>query len=100
MTLNAELLRLASNAGLRRLASEVFILLETRGPRFSSKRDLRVEVRFASDDLPLMIFKHLTIGSSAWTGTVSLAIILTDSVNDNDKKREYQDILEKHLEGG
>ena len=56
-----ELLRLASNAGLLRPASKVFVLLGMRGPRFSSKRDFRVEVRFTSDDLSLFIFGHPTI---------------------------------------
>ena len=62
LTWNAELLRLAlvrtqsylrlaSNTDLLRPASEVSMLLEMRGPRFSSKRDLRVEMRLASDDL-------------------------------------------------
>ena len=52
----AESLRLTSNTGLLRPASEVSVLLGMRGPRFSSKRDFHVEVRFASDDLPLVIF--------------------------------------------
>ena len=52
---DAELLRLASNVGLLRPASEVSILLGTRGPRFSSKRDLCVEARLTSDDLSLVI---------------------------------------------
>ena len=53
---DAELLRLASNAGLLRPASEVSMLLKMRGLHFSSKYDLRVEVRLASDDLSLVIF--------------------------------------------
>jgi len=53
---DAELLTLASNAGLLRPASEVSILLGTRGPHFSSKRDLRVEVRLTSNNLSLVIF--------------------------------------------
>ena len=57
---DAEILRLASNAGLFRPASEVSVLLGTRGPRFNLKRDLRVEVRFASDDLSLVIFRQPT----------------------------------------
>jgi len=58
---DAELLRLASNAGLLRPASEVSVLFEMRGPRFSSKCDLRVEVIFASDDLSLVIFGQSTM---------------------------------------
>ena len=57
---DAELLRLVLNAGLLRPASEVFILLWTRGPFFSLKRDLRVEVRFAYDDLSMVIFEQPT----------------------------------------
>jgi len=57
---DAELLRLASNAGLLRPASEVSVLLGTQGSSFSSKYDLRVEVRFASDNLSLVIFGQLT----------------------------------------
>jgi len=41
-------------------ASEVFMLLWMRGPRFSLKRDLRVEVSFASDNLSLVIFGQPT----------------------------------------
>ena len=59
LTWSAELLRLALNAGLLRPASEVSVLLGMRGPRFSSKRDLHVEVRLASDDLSLLIFDSL-----------------------------------------
>jgi len=33
------------------------------------------------------------VDSSAWTGTIPRVIILTNNVNDNAKKREYQDIL-------
>ena len=44
------------DAELLRSASEVSMLLWTGGPRFSLKRDLHVEVRFASDDLSLVIF--------------------------------------------
>jgi len=47
-------------AGLLKLASEVFVLLETRGLHFSSKCDIRVEGRFASDDLSLVIFGQPT----------------------------------------
>ena len=57
---NAELLRLASKTSLLRPASEVSMLLEMRGPRFSSKRDLHVEVRLASNDLSLVIFGQST----------------------------------------
>jgi len=57
---DVELLRLASNSGLLRPASEVSVLLGTRGPHFSVKRDLHVEVRFASDDLSLVIFGQPT----------------------------------------
>ena len=53
---DVELLRLALNASLLRPTSEVSIFLWTRGPHLSLKRDLRVEVRFASDDLSLVIF--------------------------------------------
>jgi len=60
----ADLLRLASNAGLHRPASEVFVLLRTRGPHFSSKCNLHVEVRFASDDLSLVIVGQPTSSSS------------------------------------
>ena len=56
---DAELL-FASNAGLFKPASEVLMLLEMRGPRFSSKRNLCVEVRLASDDLTLVIFGQPT----------------------------------------
>ena len=42
---DAELLRLASNAVLLRLVSEVSMLLGTRGPHFSLECDLSVEVR-------------------------------------------------------
>jgi len=55
---DAELIRLALNASLLRPASEVSVLLGTRGPHFSLKCDLRVEVRFAYD-LSLMIFEQL-----------------------------------------
>jgi len=61
---DTELLRPAFNAGLFMSASEVFILLWIWGPRFSLKRDLRVEVRFASDDLSLVIFGQLTAMSN------------------------------------
>ena len=57
---DAKLLRLSSDAGLLRPASEVSVLLGTRGPHFSSKCDIRVKVRFASDDLFLVIFGQLT----------------------------------------
>ena len=57
---DAELLKLASNAGLLSPASEIFMLLGTRGSRFSSKRDFRVEVRFVSDDLSLVTFGQST----------------------------------------
>ena len=57
---NAELLGLASDADLLRLASEVSTLLEMRGPRLSSKRNLRVEMRLASDDLSSVIFEQST----------------------------------------
>ena len=57
---DVELLRFALNTGLLRPASEVSMLLEMRGPRFSSKRDLHVEVTLASDDLSLMIFGQPT----------------------------------------
>jgi len=57
---SAKLLRPALNVSLLMPASEVFMLLWTRRPRFSLKRDLRVEVRFASDDLSLVIFGQLT----------------------------------------
>ena len=57
---DVELLRLALNAGLLRLASEVSMLLWTRSPRFSLKHDLRVEVKFVSDDLSLIIFGQPT----------------------------------------
>jgi len=50
---DAELLRLALNASLVRPASKVPML---RCPHFSLKYDLRVEVRFESDDLSLVIF--------------------------------------------
>jgi len=56
-----ELLRLVLNAGLLRLASEVSVLLGMLGLHFSSKRDLRVEVRFMSDDLSLVIFGQPTL---------------------------------------
>ena len=55
-----ELLRLAQNAGLLMPASEVSVLLWTRGPRFSLKRALLVEVRFTSDDFSLVIFGQPT----------------------------------------
>jgi len=58
---DVELLRLALNTGLLRLASEVSVLLWMRGPRFSLKHELRVEVRFLSDDLSLVIFGQPTI---------------------------------------
>jgi len=58
---DAELLRLVSNAGLLRPA---FVLLRTRGPHFSLKHDLHVEVRFASDDLSLVILDNLQLFSS------------------------------------
>ena len=57
---DAKLFRPALNAGLLMPASEVFMLLWTLGLRFSLKHDLRVEVRFASDDLSLVIFGQLT----------------------------------------
>ena len=57
---DTELLRPALNAGLLMPAFEVFMLLWTRGPHFSLKRDLHVEVRFASDDLSLVIFGQPT----------------------------------------
>jgi len=60
---DAELLRLASNAGLLRPVSEVSMLLEMRGPHFSSKRDLRVEMRLASDYLSLVIFEIAVMSS-------------------------------------
>jgi len=53
---DTELLRLALNASLFKPTSEVSMLLWMRVSRFSLKRDLRVEVRFASDDLSLVIF--------------------------------------------
>ena len=53
---DTELLKLALNAGLLRPASEVYTLLEMRGPCFSSKRDPRVEMRLVFVDLSLMIF--------------------------------------------
>ena len=53
---DVELLKLTSNAGLLRPVSEVSMLLEMQGSRFSSKRDLRVEVRLAFDDLSLVMF--------------------------------------------
>jgi len=59
LALDVELLRFALNAGLLRPASEVSVLLWTRGPHFSLKRDLRVEVRFASNDLSLLILDCL-----------------------------------------
>jgi len=46
--------------GLLRPASEFSVLLWTPGPRFSLKRDLRVEVRFAYDDLSMVIFEQPT----------------------------------------
>jgi len=42
--------------GFTQARSKVSVLLWTRGPHFSLKRDLRVEVRFASNDLSLLIF--------------------------------------------
>ena len=57
---DAELLRLVSNAGLLRPTSKVSTLLEMRGPHFSLKRDLHVEVRLASDDLFLVSFRQPT----------------------------------------
>ena len=57
---DVELLRLMSNTSLLRLASEVSILLEMQGPQFSSERDLRIEMRLASDDLSLVIFGQST----------------------------------------
>jgi len=57
---DAELLRLESNAGFLMPVSEVSMLLVMRGLRFSSKRDLRVEMRLASDDLSLVIFEQPT----------------------------------------
>ena len=74
---DAELLKLASNAGLLRPASEVSVLLWMRGPRFSLKRDLHIEMWFTSDDLPLVIFgqpiefplKFLKLRS--WLGRIS-----------------------------
>ena len=56
--MGTELLRLALNASLLWPSSEVSVLLWTRGLRFNLKRDLRVEVRFASDDLSLVIFEQ------------------------------------------
>ena len=56
---DAELLKLALNVGLLRPASKVSILLGMRDTRFSSKRDLRVEVMLVSNDLSLVIFKQL-----------------------------------------
>jgi len=53
---DAELLRFALNVGLLRPASEVSVLLWMRGLLFSLKHDLHIEVRFASDDLSLVIF--------------------------------------------
>ena len=49
------------NAGLLRPASEVSVLLWMRGPHFNLKRDLRIEVRFASDDLSSVIFGQPTL---------------------------------------
>jgi len=64
---DAELLRLVSNAGLLRPTSKVSTLLEMRGPHFSLKRDLHVEVRLASDDLFLMILRQSTeVAQSQW----------------------------------
>ena len=57
----AEFLRLALNASLLRPASEVSVLFWMRGPCFNLKRNLRVEVRFASADLTLVIFGQPTI---------------------------------------
>ena len=48
----AELLRLVSNVSLLRPASEVSMLLEMRGPCFSSKCDRRIEVRLAPRTCP------------------------------------------------
>ena len=61
---DTELLKLASYAGLLRPTSEFAILLGTRGPRFSSKCDLRVEVKLASNDLSLVIFGQSTVDNT------------------------------------
>ena len=57
---DTELFRRASNTDLLKPASEISMLLGTRGPRFSLKFDLRVKVSFASDDLSLVIFRQST----------------------------------------
>ena len=59
---DVKLLRLTSNAGLLRPASEVSVFFGTR-LHFSLKSDLRVEVRFTSDDLSLVIFRQPIIFS-------------------------------------
>jgi len=58
--LDAKLLRLTLNTGLLRSASEVSVFLWTRCLRLSLKCDLHVEVRFAYDDLSLVIFGQPT----------------------------------------
>ena len=70
---DAELLWLVLNAGLLRPASEVSVLLWTWGLRFSLKCDLRVEVRFESDDLSLVIFRQpiVSIHTQARRNTIN-----------------------------
>ena len=53
---DAELLKLALNAGLLRPASEVSMFLGTRGPRFSR----RIKIGLTSDGLSLVIFRQRT----------------------------------------
>ena len=57
---DAELLRLVLNASSLRPVFAVSVLLWTQGLRYSLKRDLRVGVRFAFDDLFLVIFGQPT----------------------------------------
>ena len=73
---DAELLRLASNAGLLRPVSEVSMPLEMRGLHFSSKRDLRVEMWLASDDLSLVIFEIAVMSSRGlWLSRLGIVLM-------------------------